>query len=153
MIRRDARPDDDHFGKYNGLGGKLELDESVVEGARRELREEASVELDELTLRATITWSNFGPKGEEWLGFVFLATSWTGDAPDSNDEGTLHWIPRSRLLAACDQNPDTRVAADLPMWEGDRHFVPLIFDEDPRTVHGTMPYDRDRPVSWSYDRI
>ena len=54
MIRRDARPDDDHFGKYNGLGGKLELDESVVEGARRELREEASVELDELTRQGIV---------------------------------------------------------------------------------------------------
>ena len=27
LIRRDARPDDDHFGKVNGLGGKVEIDE------------------------------------------------------------------------------------------------------------------------------
>ena len=36
LIKRDARPSDDHFGKYNGVGGKLEVDESVVQGARRE---------------------------------------------------------------------------------------------------------------------
>ncbi|MEL6982859.1 MAG: 7,8-dihydro-8-oxoguanine triphosphatase, partial [Actinomycetota bacterium] len=30
LIRRNARPDDDHLGKVNGLGGKLEPDESVV---------------------------------------------------------------------------------------------------------------------------
>ena len=26
LINRDARPDDDHYGKFNGLGGKLEVD-------------------------------------------------------------------------------------------------------------------------------
>ena len=25
LIKRDARPQDDHYGKFNGLGGKLEL--------------------------------------------------------------------------------------------------------------------------------
>ena len=29
LIRRDSRPDDDHFGKVNGLGGKVEKDENI----------------------------------------------------------------------------------------------------------------------------
>ncbi len=153
MIRRDARPDDDHYGKVNGLGGKLEPDEHVVAGARRELHEEAEIELTSLQLRGTITWTNFGPKEEEWLGFVFLADGWIGEPPPSNDEGTLEWIDRSRLLAACSDDDAERARADLPMWAGDRHFVPLVFDGDPRAFHGTMPYDRDRPLSWSYERL
>lgn len=153
MIRRDARPDDDHYGKVNGLGGKLEPDESVVACARREVEEEASVELTSLALRGTITWTNFGPKREEWLGFVFLADAWDGEPPATNDEGTLIWVDRSRLLAACSEDPETRAAAGLPMWDGDRHFVPLVFDDDQRAFHGTMPYDRDRPLSWSYERL
>ena len=153
MIRRNARPDDDHFGKVNGLGGKLEADEGVVAGFRREIIEETGLTLNELTLRGTITWTNFGPKREDWLGFVFLATAWTGEPPTSNDEGTLEWISRARLLQACDPDPDIRAAADLPMWEGDRHFVPLVFDDDPRAFHGTMPYDADRPTGWDFERI
>ena len=39
------------------------------------------------------------------------------------------------------------------MWPGDRHFVPLVFDDDPRAFHGTMPYDGDQPRSWTYERI
>ena len=78
MIRRDARPDDDHFGKVNGLGGKLEPDEDIVASLRRELDEEAAIELTSLSLRGTITWTNFGPKREEWLGFVFLIDGWEG---------------------------------------------------------------------------
>lgn len=153
MIRRDARPDDDHFGKVNGLGGKLEPDEDVVAGLRREIDEEAGLELTSVALRGTITWTNFGPKREQWLGFIFLCDGWNGTPPSGNDEGTLEWIDRPRLLAACSVDEAQRSAADLPMWAGDRHFVPLVFDDDPRAFHGTMPYDGDVPRSWSFERI
>ncbi|MGI9595297.1 MAG: NUDIX hydrolase [Acidimicrobiales bacterium] len=148
LIRRNARADDDHFGKVNGLGGKLEVDESVVAGLRRELAEEACIELTSFSLRGTITWTNFGPKREEWLGFVFLVDDWIGEPPGANDEGSLEWIERSRLLDACESADPA-----LPMWDGDRHFVPLVFDDDDRAFHGTMPYDSDRPLSWSFERI
>ena len=153
MVRRNARPDDDHFGKVNGLGGKLEPDESIVGGLRRELQEEAGIELGDIAMRGSITWTNFGPKLQDWLGFIFLVTSWVGEPPTGNEEGSLEWVPRSRLLAACDGDATVRAAAELPMWEGDRYFVPLVFDDDPRAFHGTMPYDRDAPVSWEFERL
>ncbi|MEM8904954.1 MAG: 8-oxo-dGTP diphosphatase [Actinomycetota bacterium] len=149
LVRREARPDDEHFGKVNGLGGKLEPDEHVVDGIRRELREEASIEVSSITLRGTVTWTGFGPSAEDWLGFVFLVDGWDGDPPDANEEGTLEWVPRVRLLAACEPGGDPA----LPMWAGDRHFVPLVFDDDRRPFHGTMPYDGDTPVSWSVERL
>ena len=153
MIRRNARPNDDHFGKVNGLGGKLEPNEGTVAGFRREIDEETGLALSELSLRGTITWTNFGPKREDWLGFIFLATAWTGEPPTSNEEGSLEWIPRTRLLGACSKDEAVRERADLPMWEGDRYFVPLVFDDDPRSFHGTMPYDADRPTGWEYERL
>jgi len=153
MIRRTARADDDHFGKVNGLGGKLEPDEGVVESLRREIDEEAGLLLTELALRGTITWTNFGPRREQWLGFIFLVTGWTGTPPSTNHEGSLEWIARTRLLEACSIDDAVRDAAELPMWAGDRHFVPLVFDDDPRPFHGTMPYAGDQPESWSFERI
>ena len=153
LVRRNARVDDDQFGKVNGLGGKLEPDEGIVESLRRELREEADVELTSMQLRGTVTWTNFGPKNEEWLGFIFVVDAWSGTPPDANDEGELLWVERARLLQACSEDPDVRADAALPMWEGDRHFLPLVFDADERAFHGTMPYDGDQPKSWSYERI
>ena len=44
LVHRQRRPDDTHFGKYNGLGGKLEAGEDVVAGMQREIREEAGIE-------------------------------------------------------------------------------------------------------------
>lgn len=153
MVHRTARHDDDQFGKVNGLGGKLEADEGVSESMRREIQEEAGLEITSMNLRGTITWTNFGRKDEDWLGFIFLIDGWIGEPPPSNEEGTLSWIPRSRLLQACSDNEAERAAAELPMWAGDRHFIPLVFDEDQRCFHGTMPYDGDQPASWHFERV
>ena len=78
LIRRNSRPDDDHFGKVNGLGGKVEKDENIVCGIEREIEEEAGITITEYELRGVITWTDFGPKREDWLGFIFLVTGWEG---------------------------------------------------------------------------
>lgn len=140
LIHRNARADDQHLGKYNGLGGKLDRDEDVLTGFRREIREEAAIECTALTLRGTISWPGFGRQGEDWLAFVFLVQAWTGTPLERNPEGTLEWVPVDRIL-------------DLPLWEGDRHFLPLVFDDDQRSFHGVMPYRDGRMLSWSCTRL
>ncbi len=89
----------------------------------------------------------------QWLGFIFLVDQWEGDVFAENHEGTLEWVALDRLLAACDEDASVRQAADLPMWEGDRHFIPMVFDDDPSQFHGVMPYDGDSPLSWKFERI
>ncbi len=140
LVHRNARPGDQHLGKYNGLGGKLERDEDVLSGMRREIREEAGIECVSLRLRGTISWPGFGKHGEDWLGFVFLIDAFTGTPFDSNPEGALEWIELARMH-------------ELPMWEGDTHFLPLVFDADPRPFHGVMPYRDGRMQSWNFARV
>ena len=140
LVHRNARPDDHQIGKYNGLGGKLERDEDVLTGMRREIREEAGIECASLRLRGTISWPGFGKHGEDWLGFVFLVDAFTGTPFESNPEGALEWVEVERMH-------------ELPMWEGDTHFLPLVFDADPRPFHGVMPYRDGRMQSWSVSRI
>ncbi len=140
LVHRNARPGDQHLGKYNGLGGKIEADEDVVAGMRREIHEEAGIQCDALSLRGTISWPGFGKHGEDWLGFVFVITRFSGVAFQSNPEGSLEWVPLDRIH-------------ELPMWEGDREFLPLVFDDDPRAFHGVMPYRDGRMVSWRYSRV
>ena len=140
LVHRTARPGDQHFGKYNGLGGKMRPDEDVVDCMRREIREESGLECASMQLRGTINWTGFGPDGENWLGFIFLITAFQGTPLAHNDEGTLAWHPLTELDR-------------LPMWEGDRHFLPLVFDGDPRPFHGYMPYAGGRPLGWKYHRL
>lgn len=139
MIHRNTRPGDHHLGKYNGLGGKLEADEDVVAGMRREIREEAGIECDELQLRGTISWPGFGKHGEDWFGFLFVVTRFSGTPLQGNAEGTLEWVEVSDLDR-------------LPLWEGDRNFLPLVFDADPRPFHGVMPYRDGHMLSWNFSR-
>ena len=139
LVHRNARADDQHLGKYNGLGGKLEADEDVVAGMRREIQEEAGIDCEQLVLRGTISWPGFGKHGEDWLGFVFLITGFSGTPFTRNPEGELEWVALERLH-------------ELPMWEGDRNFLPLVFDDDTRAFHGVMPYRDGRMVSWRYSR-
>ena len=140
LVHRNARADDAHLGKYNGLGGKLEADEDVVAGMRREIHEEAGLQCDALQLRGTISWPGFGKHGEDWFGFIFLITAFTGEPPARNPEGSLEWIEIERI-------------GELPLWEGDRQFLPLVFDSDPRPFHGVMPYRDGRMVAWRVSRV
>ncbi len=139
LVHRVFRETDAHLGKYNGLGGKMRPDEDAAACMRREIREEAGIECVEMVLRGTISWPGFGPAGEDWLGFIFRIDAFTGVPYEKNEEGPLSWQAVDRLH-------------ELPMWEGDRHFLPLVFDNDPRPFHGVMPYRDGRPVSWSFSR-
>ncbi len=139
LIHRNARPDDQHLGKYNGLGGKIEPDEDVMAGMRREISEEAGIVCEQMVLRGTISWPGFGKHGEDWLGFLFRIDRFSGTPYQSNAEGSLEWVEIGRI-------------AGLPLWEGDRQFLPLVFDDDERPFHGVMPYREGRMVSWRYSR-
>ena len=140
LIHRNARPGDAHLGKYNGLGGKLDPLEDVVACMRREIREEAGIECEQLELRGTISWPGFGKGGEDWFGFLFRVTAYSGTALDRNPEGELEWVDVDRVL-------------ELPLWEGDRYFLPLLFDPAGRPFHGVMPYRDGKPVSWTYSLL
>jgi len=136
LLVHRTREGDEHAGKWNGLGGKLEAGEDVYTCLCRELREEAGITVTSARLRGTISWPGFGAGGEDWLGFVFVVDAWEGTPPESNDDGPLAWHDLDALGA-------------LPMWEGDRSWLPLVFGDGP-AFHGVMPYVDGRPAGWSY---
>jgi 8-oxo-dGTP diphosphatase len=140
LIHRNARPDDAHLGKYNGLGGKLDPGEDVVTGFRREVREEAGIECEDVQLAGTISWPGFGKGGEDWFGFIFRVVRYSGTPLPASAEGTLEWVEVERV-------------ASLPLWEGDRFFLPMVFDPVAPQFHGVMPYRDGRPVGWSFSTV
>lgn len=140
LVHRNKRAGDPHLGKYNGLGGKLLAGEDVVACMKREVREESGLECESLLLRGTISWPGFGKHGEDWFGFVFRIERYSGTSLTENAEGSLSWVDVERIL-------------ELPLWEGDRHFLPLVFAHDVRQFHGVMPYQDGRPLRWDYSLL
>ena len=134
---------DYHHGKWNGLGGKLELNESPIQGAMRELKEEANLSLPQTAFRClgTVQFPNFkAARDEDWMVFVFRAElgsdlppealldliSQIPDSPRAGDEGELHWIEAADVLG-------------LNLWAGDILFMPLVLKGRP--FHGTIWYE------------
>lgn len=139
QVFRSFNKNDDHLGKYNGLGGKLEKGEDVLSGMKRELFEEAGISATKLELRGTINWTGFGKKGEDWLGFIFLIHEYEGEVFKESPEGPLSWEKIEDIPS-------------LPIWEGDKYYLPLVFDKNPIPFHGIMPYKNDKPLSWEFSR-
>lgn len=139
MIHRNSRPDDQHYGKYNGLGGKLESDEDIVSGMKREIMEEAGIVCEAMVLRGTVNWPGFGPNGENWFGFIFRIDQFSGTPFTKNHEGSLEWVAVADMM-------------ELNLWEGDRYFLPKVFDNSP-PFHAIMAYDGGQLVSTFFAQV
>ena len=142
MIHRNAkdRPGDFHAGKWNGLGGKCERDESYRETASRELFEESTLEVPPAAFifAGFLQFPNFKPKkNEDWSCMLFRASvpeAVARSVPASVNEGSLHWI-------------EAETISDLNLWEGDREFIPHVLARRPFT--GATWYDETGRVSRS----
>ena len=97
-------------GKWNALGGKAEPGEMPEACARREVLEEAGLQLERLDYRGLIVFPRFDG-ANDWYVWIYLATA-RGE-PRSSDEGELAWIPTASL-------------AELELHEGDRVFLPWL---------------------------
>lgn len=102
---------DYHRGRYNGLGGKFEPGETPETCLAREVREESGLVVEEAQLKGVITFPLFDGL-DDWYAFVFVVPRFSGRL-SASPEGTLHWVPDAEL-------------ADLPLWPGDRIFLPWL---------------------------
>ena len=93
-----------------------------------------------MVLRGTISWPGFGKEGQDWFGFIFRIDRWHGNLLEENAEGTLEWVELARL-------------SSLPLWDGDRYFLPLVFEKTAQQFHGVMPYRDGRPLDWKYSLV
>jgi 8-oxo-dGTP diphosphatase len=132
MIHRIKKANDMHWGKWNGLGGKLEPGETLEACATREIREESGLLAAAPLLKGLLTFPKFA-NDEDWYAFVFVVTEFSGVISDSR-EGVLRWIDDEKLL-------------DLELWEGDRIFLPWL--ERPGFFSGKFIYQDGRLVDHS----
>jgi 8-oxo-dGTP diphosphatase len=114
MLHRITKENDIHEGKWNGLGGKFDPNETPEECVIREIMEESGLKIYSPKLRGFITFPLFDGK-DDWYVFLFTADKFEGELINSN-EGHLEWIPNDKILS-------------LNLWEGDRIFIPWLYNE------------------------
>lgn len=93
LVRRGPRSDR-FAGRWNGIGGHVEPGEDVRAAARRELREETGLDVDDLVLRGVV--HETGLLGHAHLVFCFVASGDRGQlSPEPGSE--LVWQPLAKL--------------------------------------------------------
>ena len=119
MMHRISKKNDINQGKWIGVGGHFEANESPEDCLIREVQEETGLTLTHYRLRGIITFisNNWGC---EYM-HLYTADGFEG-SPDPEqmaacNEGILKWIPKCEIY-------------DLNLWEGDRIFLKLLMETD-----------------------
>ena len=118
MLHRIKKKNDENEGKWIGVGGKFEEDESPEDCVLREVQEETGLTLTDYKYRGIVTFIFKGSDTHmcEYM-HLFTAIGFEGNIIDC-DEGVLDWLPKKKLY-------------ELPMWEGDRIFLGLLDKGEP----------------------
>lgn len=114
--RRGIEP---FLGLWDTPGGFVEVGESLEECVRRELREEAGVEVEVGRLIASVP-DTYGPTGDATLNAFFECRLLSGDPQPDDDVAELRWFAPDALPAA-EELAFACVRAALATWRrGDR---------------------------------
>ena len=133
MLRRCKKKDDLNEGKWIAPGGKSEPGETPEQCARREVLEETGLTAGELTYLGVVHFRSDTWEDEEM--HLFVCSDFTGELVNDCPEGELAWVEEEKVM-------------DLPMWEGDRLFLPDVLSGR-AGIDLTVEYEGDRLVRWS----
>ncbi len=100
-------------GKYLGIGGKIEPNESIEQALLRETYEETGLTLLAYKHRANIFFHS-GDYTEKM--YLYTSNSFKGSI-QASDEGNLVWVPIEQIK-------------NLPMWAGDYLFLDKLQTSD-----------------------
>lgn len=118
MLYRNIDKSDGSLGKWLGVGGKLEKDESPDDCFIREVSEETGITLlpSMISLRGIVDFKSDNYESER----MYLYTAYVDSDyynPTCN-EGSLRWIDKDKILT-------------LNMWEGDHVFLEHLLANKP----------------------
>ena len=134
MLHRTKKENDINHDKWIGVGGKFLDRESPEECLLREVKEETGLTLTSWKFRSIITFIQKDYPTEFMC--LYTADAFRGEMAEC-DEGTLEWIPKSKL-------------PELNLWDGDKIFLEKL-QEDDRFFSMKLEYKGDTLVRCTYN--
>ncbi|MFJ8353421.1 NUDIX hydrolase [Bacillus paramycoides] len=138
LLNRNKKPT---MGMWNGVGGKIEDNETPYEGVIRETFEETGIQLQSVTYKGNVIFKEKDEPRDSDGMYVFLADLPAGlhiDTPLSTDEGILEWKSIDWIL-----DGDNRgVVSNL------QRYLPRLLKEENNLEH-TFIYDNRNIVEYT----
>ena len=128
LLHRTKKLHDPNSGKWIGIGGHFESGETPKQCLLREVREETNLTLTSYCYIGIITFESDIYETEQM--HLFTSDDFEGELNYNCDEGELAWVDANRVLS-------------LPLWEGDREFIPFVMEEPSEFIHMTLRYEGD----------
>ncbi len=141
MLYRNKKKNDMHEGFWVAPGGHIENNETPYQALKREIKEETGLNVKKASLKAILTFPEDGdsPFGDLWYGFIFIVKEYSGTITEC-EEGELSWVEKSEII-------------NLPMWEGDKIFTPLVLEHSNQIYDIMLKYSNGKLVNHNIDKI
>lgn len=114
LLYRNKKKVDVNKGKWIGVGGHVEKDETPDQALVREIKEETGYNVKHFVKRGIVYFSCETMKEEMHL---YVVDKVEGELIEC-DEGELEFFDKKEMF-------------DLPMWEGDKIFLKYLLDNEP----------------------
>ena len=116
-------------GKWNGFGGKVEKEETIEEATRREMKEEAGIEIGEMNKLGVLEFE-FWKNPEISEVHIFYVKEFKGN-PAESEEMKPKWFHVNEI--PYDQ-----------MWSDDKYWFPLFLEE--KRFEGKFLFDKSDEI-------
>ena len=114
MLFRNKKQKDINKGKWIGIGGHIEKNETIIDALYREIKEETNLDVKSYKYKGIVYFFNHDYEEEMHL---FVVDEFEGELKEC-DEGTLKYIDIDKVTS-------------LNIWEGDKIFLPLLIKDEP----------------------
>jgi len=141
LLYHNADPLDLSYGKYNGYSDFLRPNESGMDCFKRSVFEATKTTAFDIVFRGSVHWSHFRQSEKSFFAQIFVAQINPNRVERENTRGENRWLTVEEVLRG-----------DVPLWDGDRYLLPVVFDNVPTPFHGVMPYEHGLPQNWFYAR-
>ncbi|OGC84588.1 hypothetical protein A3F55_00870 [Candidatus Adlerbacteria bacterium RIFCSPHIGHO2_12_FULL_53_18] len=125
-------------GKWSACGGKVNKNEWVVAAARRELREESSLEVDEKHLVPSALVTTYRGSAAYYRLYIFTVKQWIGEPTDTSEMYNHQWFPFSQVPLKM-MRPSDRQWLPLVL-AGETFAADIYLDEDGEAVREIKKY-------------
>ena len=129
LLFRNKKKNDINEGKWIGVGGHRESNETIDECAIREVKEETGLDVHSLSCSGEVL---FVDENLKMMMYIYEITDFSGTLIECN-EGDLKWIPIKDIY-------------NYPMWEGDKLFLPKVINHEPY-FKMVLTYSCDKLIS------